>query len=72
MAWLCRLVCPPGGVVLDPFAGSGSTGIGAVLEGFDFIGCELDPEYAAIARARIACWARSAGGEAIASEEWAA
>lgn len=53
MRYLCRLVTPPGGVVLDPFAGSGSTGIGAVLEGFDFIGIEMDDDYAAIAEARI-------------------
>lgn len=53
MRYLCRLVTPPGGVVLDPFTGSGSTGRGAVLEGFEFIGIELDPDYAAIARARI-------------------
>lgn len=43
MRWLCRMVCPPGGVVLDPFMGSGSTGCAAMLEGFDFIGCELFP-----------------------------
>ena len=54
MRYLCRLVTPPGGVVLDPFTGSGSTGKAAMLEGFRFIGCELDPDYAAIARARIA------------------
>jgi site-specific DNA-methyltransferase (adenine-specific) len=54
MRYLCRLVTPPGGTVLDPFMGSGSTGRGAVLEGFNFIGCELDADYAAIARARIA------------------
>ena len=54
MRYLCRLVTPPGGVVLDPFAGSGSTGRGAVMEGFHFIGCELDPEYAALAEKRIA------------------
>jgi site-specific DNA-methyltransferase (adenine-specific) len=53
MRYLCRMVTPPGGTVLDPFTGSGSTGRGAVLEGFDFIGCELSPEYAEIARARI-------------------
>lgn len=53
MRYLCRLVTPPGGVVLDPFMGSGSTGKAALLEGFRFIGCELDPDYAAIARARI-------------------
>ncbi|MEJ1938551.1 site-specific DNA-methyltransferase, partial [Nostoc sp. NIES-2111] len=54
MRYLCRLVTPPGGVVLDPFMGSGSTGKAAVLEGFRFIGCELDERYLAIARARIA------------------
>jgi site-specific DNA-methyltransferase (adenine-specific) len=54
MQWLCRLVTPPGGTVLDPFMGSGSTGRGAVMEGFGFVGIELDPEYAAISRARIA------------------
>lgn len=53
MRYLCRLVTPPGGVVLDPFTGSGSTGKAAMLEGFSFIGCELSPEYAAIANARI-------------------
>lgn len=53
MRYLCRLVTPPGGLVLDPFTGSGSTGKGAVMEGFRFVGIELSPEYAAIARARI-------------------
>ncbi len=53
MRWLCRLITPPGGTVLDPFMGSGSTGKAADIEGFDFIGIELDPEYAEIARARI-------------------
>jgi len=53
MRWLCRLITPPGGMVLDPFTGSGSTGRGAVLEGFEFIGFELSAEYAAIATARI-------------------
>ena len=53
MAYLCRLVTPPGGVVLDPFMGSGSTGKAAMREGFRFIGCELSAEYLAIARARI-------------------
>ena len=54
MRYLCRLVTPPGGTVLDPFTGSGSTGKAAVLEGFRFIGIELSPQYAEIARARIA------------------
>jgi site-specific DNA-methyltransferase (adenine-specific) len=54
MRWLVRLVTPPGGTVVDPFTGSGTTGVAAALEGFGFIGCELSPEYAKIARARIA------------------
>ena len=53
MRYLCRLVTPPGGVVLDNYMGSGSTGKAAVLEGFQFIGCEMSPEYMAIAQARI-------------------
>jgi DNA modification methylase len=53
MRYLCRLITPPGGIVLDPFTGSGSTGKAAVLEGFGFIGCELQPEYVEIALARI-------------------
>jgi len=53
MRYLCRLVTPAGGLVVDPFAGSGSTGKSAVMEGFQFIGIELDPQYAAIAEARI-------------------
>lgn len=56
MRWLVRLVTPPSGTVLDPFAGSGSTGCAATLEGFNFIGIEQDPEYAEIARRRIAYW----------------
>jgi hypothetical protein len=53
MRYLCRLVTPPGGVVLDPFMGSGSTGKAATLEGFEFIGIERDPAYHAIAEQRI-------------------
>lgn len=53
MRYLCRMVTPTGGVVLDPFTGSGSTGRGAVLEGFRFIGCEMDADYIKIAKARI-------------------
>ncbi len=45
MAYLCRLVTPPEGIVLDPFMGSGSTGKAAVREGFSFVGIERDPEY---------------------------
>lgn len=54
MRWLVRLVTPPGGLVLDPFAGSGSTGVAALAEGFRFAGIELSPEYVDVARARIA------------------
>lgn len=53
MRWLCRLVTPSGGHVLDPFTGSGSTGRGAILEGFEFTGIELSEDYARIAEARI-------------------
>lgn len=53
MRYLCRLVTPPGGTVLDPFMGSGSTGKAAVLEGFNFVGIDLDPAYVEIAKARI-------------------
>ena len=53
MRYLCRLVTPAGGLILDPFMGSGSTGRGAVLEGFRFIGIEREAEYLEIARARI-------------------
>ena len=54
MRWLCRLVTPPGGLILDPFTGSGTTGCAAVLEGFRFIGFEREAEYVEIARRRIA------------------
>jgi DNA modification methylase len=53
MRYLCRLVTPPGGVVLDPFMGSGSTGKAAILEGFRFVGIEREAEYIDISRARI-------------------
>lgn len=53
MAYLCRLVTPPGGLVLDPFMGSGSTGKAAMREGFQFCGIEMNAEYMEIARARI-------------------
>jgi len=53
MRYLCRLVTPPNGIVLDPFMGSGSTGKAAVLENFRFVGIELDPNYMKIAEARI-------------------
>jgi len=53
MRYLCRLVTPTGGVVLDPFMGSGSTGKAAVLEGFEFVGIEKEQESCEIAKARI-------------------
>jgi hypothetical protein len=53
MAYLCRLITPTGGVVLDPYMGSGSTGKAAVREGFSFVGIELDPDYYEICKARI-------------------
>lgn len=58
MRYLIRLVTPPGGAVLDPFMGSGTTGIAAHLEGRPFIGIELDPDYLEVARARIDHWSR--------------
>jgi len=73
MRYLCRLITPPGGVVLDPFAGSGSTGCGALLEGFRFIGIEKKAEYIPIAMARLAYWETQAQvetpNEAAASEQ---
>jgi site-specific DNA-methyltransferase (adenine-specific) len=54
MRYLCRLITPPGGTVLDPFAGSGSTGVAALMEGFAFIGIEKEPEYVTVARRRLA------------------
>jgi site-specific DNA-methyltransferase (adenine-specific) len=65
MRYLTRLVTPRGGVILDPFMGSGSTGRGALLEEFHFVGIEMDPEYAAVATARIAQAERSRDEEAI-------
>ena len=56
MKYLIKLITPKGGTVLDPFNGSGSTGMAAVELGFDYIGCELDPEYVKISEARIAAW----------------
>ena len=63
MRWLARLVTPPGGTILDPFTGSGTTGAAAVLEGFDFIGIEREAEYAAIAEARVKFWAQFPGAD---------
>ncbi|EKJ2552408.1 DNA-methyltransferase [Klebsiella pneumoniae] len=54
MSYICRLITPPGGTVLDPWMGSGSTGRSAIEEGFNFIGIDLNPDYVTIASARIA------------------
>jgi DNA modification methylase len=54
MRYLIRLVTPPGGTVLDPFLGSGTTAVAAILEGFNWIGCELTAEYLPIIEARCA------------------
>lgn len=57
MKYLIKLITPPGGIVLDPFNGSGSTGCAAVELGHEYIGCELDPAYVEIAKKRIEAWA---------------
>jgi DNA modification methylase len=57
MRHLVRLVTPPGGVVLDPFLGSGTTAVAAILEGFGWVGCEMTDEYVPIIRARVR-WAK--------------
>lgn len=54
MRWLVKLVAQPGDVVLDPFAGSGTTGVACAMEGREFIGIEREAEYITIAEARIA------------------
>lgn len=60
MRYLVKLTTPKGGIVLDPFMGSGTTGCAAIMEGFDFMGMEMEPDYMAIAEARIAYWSRVA------------
>jgi site-specific DNA-methyltransferase (adenine-specific) len=69
MRHLVRLVTPPGGLVLDPFMGSGSTGKAAILEGARFVGCDLDPAYLEIAAARIRFALRLEAEEAAAAYE---
>jgi len=56
MRYLCRLITPEGGTILEPFAGSGTTLIAAHLEGFNFIGIEREAEYVEIIRARVKHW----------------
>ncbi len=58
MRYLCKLITPPAGLILDPFTGSGSTGKAALLEGFRFVGFELEQPYAEIANARCAAVAK--------------
>ena len=58
-SWLANLICRPGGIILDPFLGSGTTAVAGILEGFDIIGCELTPEYWPIIEGRVA-WAHAA------------
>jgi DNA modification methylase len=62
MRWLVRLVTPPSGTVLDPFCGSGTTGIAAGLEGLNFVGIEREEEYVRIAEARIRWWSEHPEG----------
>jgi len=65
LRWITRLVTPPGGIVLDPFCGSGSGGCAAVAEGFRYAGIDLDADglgYCDVARARIAWWQAHPGG----------
>lgn len=61
MRYLCRLVTPKGGLIVDPFAGSGSTGKAATQEGFKFLGFELDHDYALLASSRLASLGGSQG-----------
>lgn len=63
MRYLCRLITPPNGIILDPFTGSGTTGCAAMLEGFRFIGIEREAEYVEIARRRIEHWREEADEE---------
>ena len=74
MRWLIRLVTPPGGKVLDPFCGSGTTLCAAACEGVDAVGIEIDPDYVRIAEARERHWlkygtASVAESKAIAADE---
>ena len=58
MRYLVKLVTPPGGTVLDPFLGSGSTAVAAILEGFEWVGCEMTEDYWPIIEARVQ-WAEN-------------
>jgi DNA modification methylase len=65
MQYLVRLVTPPNGLVLDPFCGSGTTGIACRLEGFNFVGMEREEDYAKIAQARIDNWFGASAKESV-------
>jgi site-specific DNA-methyltransferase (adenine-specific) len=69
MRYMIRLVAPRGAVVLDPFMGSGSTGCAAMVEGMQFVGIDITPEYVDIARRRLAWWSCSLDGNAIIKTE---
>ena len=76
LRYICRLLTPPDGVVLDPFMGSGSCGVAATLEGFGYQGAEISPEFFPIAEARInhaksypVSWAHTAPGATLAADE---
>ena len=60
MQYMIRLITPPGGTVLDPFMGSGSTGAACMLEGVQFVGIDITPEYIDIAEKRISYWRQRA------------
>jgi site-specific DNA-methyltransferase (adenine-specific) len=62
MRWLVRLLTPPGGLVVDLFAGSGTTGCACALEGMNFVGVEREDDYIRIAEARIRFWASKPAG----------
>ena len=53
MQYLVRMITPPNGIILDPFSGSGTTGIACKIDDFEFVGLELDSEYVQIAKSRI-------------------
>jgi site-specific DNA-methyltransferase (adenine-specific) len=72
MRWLVKLVTPPGGLVLDPFTGSGTTGIAAVLEDRSFLGIERESDYVDIACARLTHWAHQATTEVPRRAGWMA
>jgi site-specific DNA-methyltransferase (adenine-specific) len=72
MRWLVRLVTPPGGVVLDPFCGSGTTLCAAACEGVEAVGIEIDPDYVRIAQAREAHWLKYGDAAVVESKAKAA